>query len=166
LELEITLLNPQHQRTKFHCGEDSLDKYIRQYARQDDKRRISRVFVASPIGSPAHIAGYYTLSAGSLDTTSLPDTITKRLPKYPVPVALLGRLANDRHHQGRGVGTLLMADALKRVHQASQIIAVYALVVDALNKGDVNFYRQFGFIPLPHTMNKLFLPLDTISEIV
>jgi len=59
-----------------------------------------------------------------------------------------------------------MADALKRVHQASQIIAVYALVVDALNKGDVNFYRQFGFIPLPHTMNKLFLPLDTISEIV
>ncbi|MBI9082368.1 MAG: GNAT family N-acetyltransferase [Desulfobacterales bacterium] len=165
MELTITLLNPKHQRTKFHCGEDSLDQYIRQYAKQDNKRRISRVFVASPIDNPAHITGYYTLSAGSLDTTSLPDTMAKRLPKYPVPVALLGRLAIDTHHQGRGVGTLLIADALKRVHQAAKIIAVYALVVDALNEGTVNFYQQFGFIPLPNTSNKLFLPLDTISEI-
>ena len=164
MKFSIRLLDDLHQRKDFQCGESSLDRYICQYAKQDNKRRVSRVFVASPESSPEAVAGYYTLSAGSLDTSAMPDDRKRKLPKYPVPVATLGRLAIAEHHQGQGLGSMLLADALKRVHQASLVMAVYALLVDALHDKAANYYRQFGFIALPKQPLKLFLPLDTVAE--
>jgi GNAT superfamily N-acetyltransferase len=74
---------------------------------------------------------------------------------------LLGRLAVDKHYQGQGLGSILLADAVKRVEQASSVLAVYAIVVDALNLNAARFYQQFGFIPFPDKPMKLFLPLES-----
>jgi GNAT superfamily N-acetyltransferase len=166
LELIITPLGKQHERKSFDCGERSLNQYLYRYASQDIRRRVNRVFAASPPDAPRQVIGYYSLSAGSLDATDLPEEFRRRLPRYPVPVVLLGRLAVDKSHQGKGLGAILLADALQRIAQASQVMAVYAVVVDALNERAAEFYRQFGFIALPGQQLKLFLPMDTVAALV
>lgn len=160
MKLHITALDAEHQRKQFDCGETSLNNYLQQYARQNVKHRINKVFVATDGNSPKTILGYYTLSAGSIRADDLPSTHKRRLPNYPVPVALLGRLAVDNHCQGQGLGSILLADAIKRVEQASEVLAVYAIVVDALNPSASQFYHQFGFIAFPDNPLKLFLPMS------
>jgi GNAT superfamily N-acetyltransferase len=117
--------------------------------------------VATDADRPQTILGYYTLSAGSICADDLPPTHKLCLPKYPVPVALLGRLAVDKNHQGQRLGAILLADAIQRIEQASEVLAVYAVVVDALNASAAEFYRQFGFIEFPGEVLKLFLPLSS-----
>lgn len=166
MELVITPLGKRHDRKNFDCGEASLDLYLHRYANQDIRRRFNRVFVASLPGEPQRVIGYYSLSAASLAAADLPEEIRRRLPRYPVPVALLGRLAVDKSYQGRGFGAVLIADALQRIALASQMMAVSAVVVDALNANAAKFYRQFGFIQLPSQPLKLFLPMDTVTKSV
>jgi len=166
LELTIASLGKQHDRKSFDCGEPSLNQYLNRYASQDIRRRINRVFVASPHNAPRQVIGYYSLSAGSLNASALPEAFRRRLPRYPVPVVLLGRLAVAESHQGMGLGSILLADALQRIAQASQVMAVYAVVVDALNDQAAEFYRQFGLIPLPSQPLKLFLPMDSVANLV
>jgi hypothetical protein len=113
LDITIVPLTKHHRRELFTCGEESLDLYIRRFANQNVKQRVSRVFVASPVSEPEVIAGYYTLSADSLDAQSLPPERQRKLPKYPVPVAMLGRLAIATPYQGQGLGQMLIADALQ-----------------------------------------------------
>ena len=166
MDLIITSLGKQHDRKLFDCGERSLNQYLQRYATQDIKRRVNRVFVATPPDEPKHIIGYYGLSAGSLDAVELPEALQRRLPKYPVPIVLLGRLAIAKSYQRKGLGSILLADALQRIAQASQVMAVYAVVVDALNDRAAEFYKQFGFIPLPSQPLKLFLPMDSVIALV
>jgi len=166
LELIITPLDKEHERKSFDCGEPSLNQYLYRYANQDIRRRISRVFVVSSPDTQQQVIGYYSLSASSLASFDLPEKFRNRLPRYPVPVVLLGRLAVSTSYQGKGLGSILFADALQRIAQASQVMAVYAVVVDALNERAAEFYRQFGFIPLPSQPLKLFLPLDSVTSLV
>jgi GNAT superfamily N-acetyltransferase len=166
LDLIISALGKSHYRKSFDCGELSLNEYLQQYASQDIKRRINKVFIASPPEAPQQVIGYYSLSAGSLDANVLPDGLRRRLPRYPVPVVLLGRLAVAKSHQGQGLGSILLADALQRIVQANQVMAVYAVIVDALNDRAAVFYQQFGFISLPHQPLKLFLPMDSVADLL
>jgi len=160
MNLQIIALNSEHQRKTFDCGEASLNGYLQRYARQNIKHRINKVFVACPANATKSIIGYYTLSAGSVSATDLPDKHNKHLPKYPIPVALLGRLAVDKKFQGQQVGSILLADAIKRVERASEVLAVYAIVVDALNSSVAKFYIQFGFMSFAKQPLKLFLPMN------
>ena len=166
MEFQIGLLNNNHERKQFRCGEPTLDQYIQQFASQDIKRNINRVFVASTVKKPEQIVGFFSLSANSLEPSTLPKKLMRRLPKYPLPVTLLGRLAVRDDFQGKGVGKILLADAMRRVYFASQTIAVYALIVEALNDDAKYYYEKFGFVPLPSKPLYLFLPLQTIKEIL
>jgi ribosomal protein S18 acetylase RimI-like enzyme len=161
--LAIEPLGSHHDRGSFSSGEPALDAYLRHQASQDVRRRVTQVFVA--IGeSPKTIAGYYTLSATSFARSELPPELSKRLPHYPVPAAVLGRLAVDQHHQGRGLGEGLLMDAARRVLRASAAVAIYAIVVDAKNEGAQGFYEQYGFRAFPTTSRRLFLPLETFAR--
>ena len=166
MEFLITPLGTQHDRGSFDCGEPSLNQYLHRYANQDVRRRVNRVFVASPPSEPGQVIGYYSLSAGSLAADDLPEKLRRRLPKYPVPVVLLGRLAVANSYQGKGIGSILLTDSLRRVLEASQVMAIYAVVVDALNDRAAGLYQQFGFIPMPSQPLKLFLPLDTVVSLI
>ena len=142
----------------FHCGQEAVDTYIRRYASQNVRRGVARVFVAAPEAEPAQLAGFFCLSAGSVQTTSLPEALRKKLPRYPVPVALLGRLAVDQRFQGQGLGAILLADVCRKVAQASSILAVAGIIVDAKDETAMHFYRHFGFIELPGEPTRLLLP--------
>ena len=161
----IEALARHHDRARFDCGSEPLDRYIRRQASQDARKRVARIFVAVPEGS-AEVAGFYTLSAASVERATLPPETAKRLPHYPVPVALIGRLAVERRWQARGLGAALLADAFRRVVGASEALAVYAVVVDAKNERARRFYERFGFIALPESARRLFYPVASIERLV
>lgn len=158
----IGQLSKSVDRIEFNCGQPDLNAYIRSYATQDCNRNVARVFVATPEENHSRLAGFFTLSAGSVSCTELPEDLTKTLPKYPIPVAILGRLAVDRKFQGQGLVSILLAAACQRVSHASQTLAVARIIVDAKATA-AEFYRHFGFIPLPGALNKLFMPLKVFS---
>ncbi len=142
----------------FSCGQPRLDDYIRHYATQDARRNVARVFIATPESEIKQLAGFFTLSAGSISCSDLPESLAKKLPKYPVPVALIGRLAVANSYQGKGLGSILLADACLKVAHASKILAVAGIVVDAKDADAAAFYRHFGFLALPGSSDRLFLP--------
>ena len=146
----------------FHCGQPALDQYIRRYASQDVRRNIARVFVAAPEEDSRRLAGFFTLSAGSVGCADLPESLARKLPRYPVPVALIGRLAVDSEFQGKRLGSILVADACRKVIQAGAVLAVTGIVVDAKDESAAAFYRLFGFVPLPGQSNRLLLPAKAL----
>ena len=162
--LIIEPLGSHHDRTAFSCGEPVLDAYLQRQASQDSRRRVAQVFVAIG-GAPEKIAGYYSLSAASFEKDELPPALAKRLPHYPVPAAVLGRLAINRPHQGRGLGEMLLLDAIRRVVLASRIIAVYAIIVDAKSEAARAFYERYGFRTFASEPRRLFLPLETFEKL-
>ncbi len=159
----IEPLAGHHDRAAFACGEPALDAYLRRQAAQDVRRRVAQVFVATD-ASPEVILGYYSLSAAGFDKAELPPALAKRLPHYPVPAAILGRLAVDLAHQGRGLGEMLLLDAVRRVLRASQALAVHAIVVDAKSERAGAFYARYGFRPFASMPRRLFLPLATFEQ--
>ena len=160
-DLVIEPLGKKHNRAAFSCGIDELDRYLQRQASQDTKRRIARVFVLRSGTDAQTVLGYYTLSALSIDLATLPDDLAKKLPKHPIPAALIGRLAVNAPAHGTGLGRILLADAIKRTLALSDEIAVYAMVVDALNADAEAFYQGFGFTKLNAATNRLFLPLKS-----
>ncbi|HER25736.1 MAG TPA: GNAT family N-acetyltransferase [Rhodospirillales bacterium] len=161
-DLVIEPLGKKHNRAAFSCGTDELDTYLQRQASQDTKRRIARIFVIRSAADDQTILGYYTLSALSIDLSSLPSDLAKKLPKHPLPAALIGRLAVSTKSQGTGIGKVLLADAIKRTLALSDEIGVYAMVVDALNTDAEAFYQGFGFSKLNAATNRLFLPLKSV----
>lgn len=164
MSFHIRSLDDSFNTKSFSCGEPVLDAYLQCYAKQDIKRGVARIFIASPVAEPQKVAGFYSLSAASVAADKFPDVMRKKLPRYPIPVALIGRLAVDKQAQGKGLGSILLVDACKRVVAASQSLAVAAIVVDAKSPQAAAFYQHFGFIELPGQEGRWMLPYSTFAN--
>ncbi len=127
--MKIVPLSPEYDRSLFDCGEPELNDDLKLYAGQHGRKGQSRTFIAVE-DDDNRIWGYYTLSSASIEFEIVPENV----PRHPVPVVLLGRLAADREKRGQGLGSVLLADAVKRVVATSEQIGIYAMVVDALNE--------------------------------
>jgi len=161
-DFRIEPLNDQHDRSAFGCGVDPLDRYFREQVRQDARRRVALCYVALTEEERTKVAGYYTLSAGGVPLSEMPDPLVKRLPRYPlVPVARLGRLAVDLAYKGRKLGAALLWDALLRAARSE--IAVFALIVDAKDESAAAFYRHHGFLTFGSGSRQLMLPLANVK---
>jgi len=155
----------RHDRKAFSCGRPELDQYLRERAGQDARRKIAAPFVAVAAGTNV-VVGYYTLSALSVVVEELPERIAKRLPRRQgVPVTLLGRLAVERHEQGKGLGELLLADALARSLRGSAEVASSAVVVDAIDARARAFYEHFEFGAFPDRPDRLFVPMAALAKL-
>lgn len=160
----IEPLGKHHDRAVFDCLTPALNRYIREQAGQDSKKKIAATFVL--VGdSKSVIAGYYTLSSTGISVGELPDQIAKKLPRYPImPATLIGRLAVDKKYRGRGFGELLLVDALRRSLVSTEQIGSVAVVVDAKDDEAKAFYEHFQFIPFTSFSHKLFLPMKIIED--
>ncbi|ROZ69010.1 N-acetyltransferase [Ramlibacter sp. WS9] len=158
----IEALGKTHERAAFTCGSAALDRYLQQQARQDAEKSVAAPFVLTT--PPARqVLGYYTLSASLVNASELPNTLAKKLPRHPqLPVTLLGRLAVDQSMKGKGIGQLLLMDALRRSLEAATHIAAMAVLVDAKDDAAQAFYRHFSFLPLHEQPRRLFLPMKTV----
>ncbi len=159
-----TLLNPSHLKAIFTCGKDVLDNYLHTQAKQDVKRKITACFVLAEADNS--IKGFYTLSSAALNRDDLPVAILKKLPPayQHLPTTLLGRLAVDIKYKGKGLGALLLMDALKRSYQNSLQIASMAVIVDPLDDEAKQFYKYYGFIELPSS-GKMFIPMVQLETL-
>ena len=158
-------LNSGHRKNEFSCGKEILDNYLYKQANQDIKRKLAACFVINDQETNL-LKGYYTLANNSIPQEIIPIQFQKRLPKSysSVPTTLLGRLAIDNRFQGKGIGKLLLIDALKRSYEISTSIGSFAVVVDPLDENAENFYNKYGFIKLPDS-GKMFLPMNAIKEL-
>jgi predicted GNAT family N-acyltransferase len=109
------------------------------------------------------IAAYYTLAAGSVLLSGLPEALAKKLPRYPdVPVARLGRLAVDRKFRDRKLGAAMLWDAIERAARSE--VVVYGMIVDAKDDDAASFYQHHGFVMLSAKARQLLLPLANLRR--
>jgi GNAT superfamily N-acetyltransferase len=161
----IVPLAKDHDRGGFDCGSDALDRYLKLQARQDAEKRVAAPFVLVELPS-SRVLGYYTLPASLVMADALPVELAKKLPRYPqLPVTLLGRLAVDRSMWKKGLGEILLMDALHRSLAGASEIAAMAVIVDAKDKPAQAFYERFGFISLQRQPARLFLPMKTVAAV-
>ncbi len=163
MDFVTELLQADHKRSAFSCGEESLDTFIQKQASQHIKSRAAGIFVA--VDDSKGVKGFYTLSSDNIPYDEVPEDVRKKMPRYQsLPTTLLGRLAVDLKHQGEGLGELLLLDALYRAFTVSEQIGSIAVIVDALHEKAAKFYGQYGFIKLPDR-GRLFLPMRSVGQL-
>lgn len=155
----FSLLSRSDDLAGFECRNPIFDRYLKERASQDMRRRVATV-VLMKAGAEPSILGYYTVSSSSIALSDVPAVIQKRLPRYPmIPAVLVGRLALDHRREGQGLGRLLLINALERV--AKLDVAVWGVVVDAVDESAARFYERFEFLRLESDPGRLILPIDT-----
>ena len=156
----------------FDCGVPELNLYFERHALPNHQRGIGRSFVlrtAVQGDEPRRVRGYYTLGMATLAGELLPRKMRSHLPRYPLPVTLLGRLAVDLREQGSGLGRVLMGDAFRRVLRISEDVGCFAVAVDAKSEAPQAFYAKLGFFSVgepgvyPHRM---VIRLDDVRSVV
>lgn len=152
--------NRTHDRSQFSCGHATLDNFLRVLVTQYEKRGLARTHVATEPGA-AIVAGYYSICAGGLDPSELPENLKKKLPKHQTPTVHLGRLAVDLNFRGRRLGEFLLMDAIEKAIQLSEGVGVFAVEVWAIDESAGEFYKKYGFIQLLDHANHLLLPIKT-----
>ena len=153
----------KHRRDGFDCGVEVLNDFLRTRARKEMEAGTSACFVIVPATNPKQVAGYYTLSSATISRTALPESVTKKLPRYTdFPATLLGRLARDLRFKGQQIGDRLMASALHRAVAASKEVASWAIVTDPKDDRARKFYESFGFQSL--SADRQFLTMRQAAE--
>lgn len=168
MTLWVERLAKQHRRGSFHSGRSELDDWFHRFAGQADRRQNSaRVWVLcdSDIDAGRQPIGYYALVAHAVTVAATPAELSRGLPSgYPIGAVLLARLAIDEQHQGRGLGTRLLADAVRRIASADVHVAVPLLVVDAIDQEAASFYERNGFRHMPSDRLRLAARLVDIRR--
>ncbi|MEB4590115.1 GNAT family N-acetyltransferase [Candidatus Thiothrix sp. Deng01] len=162
MDVPVYLLESKHDRSQFDCGEPELNAFIKQYATQNARNSLSKTHVW--VKNDA-VAGFYTLSMGEISPENMPANLAKKLPRYPVAIARIARLAIDKNHQGNGNGRALLLHALENCHRLSNTIGMYAVLVDAKHQQAKAFYLRNDFQPLPDHELTLFITTQTLKQL-
>jgi len=152
-------LTEAHELAGFESGVPSLDDWLRRRALQNRGSGASRSFVVCD--SAATVVGYYALAASAVAVDASPGRFRRNMPD-PIPVVVLGRLAIDRAHHGRGLGRALFQDAAMRVLQAADAIGIRGMLVHAISEEARAFYVRLGLVPSPLDPMTLMTTLDDL----
>jgi len=161
--MQILPLAGSHDRQGFDCGRQELNRWLQQTAHQHQSKGLSKTFVAVRDKEPKRICAYYALTLAEIEGRQLPDAWRKKLP-HRIPGVRLGRLAVDRLDQNKGLGELLLIDALMRAHRIHTEAGGFGLFVDALDAQVAAYYRRFGFQSIPDNPLMLFLPTSATKQ--
>lgn len=157
----------KHDRTSFNCGNEPLNRYLRETARQSQERGTAVCFVLVD-DETGHIAGYYTLTQHAVDPGDVDPELFKGHQKLPrsnmLPATLLGRLAIHKDYQGQGLGSALLVRALGTALAAAEKVAAVAVVVDPDGDSAASFYEKHGFRVLNENSGRMFMTMNEIAE--
>ena len=159
--LFIEKLNRTHVVEPFTCGQPELDRFLVRHALQVQQANSSQTYVAV---SDGEVLGFYTFVAGEVQHADAPERVVKGMPRHPIPLLVLARLAVHSKAQGRGIGAGLLLDALGRALQVADVIGIRALAVHAKDDRAVAFYQHFGFVPSPTDPRHLFMLMKDIRS--
>lgn len=152
----------RHDRGGFHCGEPSLDSYLRERAGQHQRDGIATTHILIESADPTRILGYCSLAAAQMNLTDLQSADRKRLPAYPVPAVRIARLAVSRDEHCKGYGSMLLGHAMNCSIQLRAQLGVKVVLVDALDARAADYYRRFGFRETADDALALYLPLGKV----
>jgi GNAT superfamily N-acetyltransferase len=159
-------IRPEDPSSGFRSGVRPLDDYFKRHALANDQGDVGRAYVLEAsvadveAGLPA-VVGFYTLSMATVASEDAATVLARRLPRYPMPVALIGRLAVDKRARGRRLGETLLLDALARVVDASRLVACLGVIVDAKDAPAEAFYAKYDFVTVHEASSprRMFLPM-------
>ena len=160
-------IEPADAKVGFSCGKHALDDYFARHAVSNDAAGIGRAYVLRrddrDDATLPVVLGFYTLSMALAEAVTVSKLLKKKLPKFPMPVALIGRLAVDQRAQGRRLGEKLLLDALRRVVDAANIVGCVGTIVDAKDEDAERFYANYDFttLTIDGWPRRMFLPLST-----
>lgn len=164
ISLRIEKLQRTHRIDEFDCGREILNRFLLRYALQNQQAGASQTYVG--VAGESEIVGFYTLVVGQVGYEDAPERLKKGLARHPVPVMLLARLAIAVAWQGRGLGSGLLKDSMKRTLQAADIAGIRVFEVHAKDEQAVAFYEKFHFIPSPSDPYHLYLLLKDIPALL
>ncbi len=148
----------------FNCGQTELNNWLTEYALLSQRSGMSTVFVSAPGG---RVVGYYAIATSGVATATAPERVTNGVPRHPVPVILLARLAVDVQAQRSGLGRALVADAMRRVAAVADHVGVRALLVHAKDQEAREFYCSLArFEPSPTDELHLFLLIKDLRRAI
>lgn len=151
MALRIRQLEPSDDRSSFDSGNIELDRFFQRYAGQNQFRHhVGSTYVAV---DGDRILGYATVAASEITGSRVPSK-KKKLPRYPLPVLRLARMATAKEYQGKGVGKMLLAAVFTLAHQMAEGFGCVGVVVDAKLEA-VTFYEKLGFVPLDTVSGQL-----------
>ena len=162
---EPRLLEHKDERARFQSGNAEIDDWFHRFAWQNHSAGNARVFVTT---QEPETLGFYALAMGAEERHKLPDALKPGRRPDPCPVLLLARLAVDQRAQGRGIGAVLLKDALSRAYKLSNEVGFAALLVHCANNHAREFYlsQSSQFVPCPGAENHLVLPLRARREFI
>lgn len=160
--MQVIPLTGNHERQGFDCGRRELNDWLQQVARQHQDKGLSKTFVATAEEVPDRTCGYYALTLAELENHHLPQAWRKKLPRR-IPGVRLGRLAVDRQYQGKGLGKLLLVDALGRARRIYREAGGIGLFVDAIDEQAAVYYQRLGFAVSPDNPLLLFLSAKVLG---
>jgi predicted N-acetyltransferase YhbS len=146
-------LDAHHDVSSFDSGNEVLDGWLRRHAIAAQRMDSARTFVATRNG---RVIGYFSLTMGSMLRAEAPVKLVRGMPAYPVGMVLLARLAVDQSQQGRGVGAMLLAEALRKAIAAGEVAAARLIVVDDVDEDAAAFYQRYGFVRTPENPLRLY----------
>jgi GNAT superfamily N-acetyltransferase len=158
-QLRIEKLDRTHAVEPFTCGQPELDRFLVRHALQAQQSNSSQTYLAL---SGNEVVGFYTIVAGEVQHAKAPERVVKGMPRHPIPLLVLARLAVHSNAQGRGIGRGLLLDALGRTLQVADIVGIRALAVHAKDERAVAFYQHFGFTVSPTDLRHLFMLIKDI----
>jgi GNAT superfamily N-acetyltransferase len=162
---KLEILNRTHRRKRFASGDPRVDRWLIHKALGAMEKHTSTTRVL--VDSAGTIAGYYTLANTALDVSLVPAALFAGTPPDRAPPTLtLAWLGVDLRFAGRGLGTQLFARSLADAAQVHELVRFVAVIIDALTGENISFYRAKGFVPVPGTTNKLYLPATTLLRVV
>lgn len=151
-------LNASHDLLEFDCGEDSLNVWLVNHARQADSSGSARTFVILDSDTNS-VAGYFSLTVGQIDVVDAPERVARGMGRSPIPVVLLARLAVDTKWQSKGLGSAMLREAVLKTLALSENVGVRAMLVHPLDEKAESFYMKYGFIKSPVREKQLLLLL-------
>jgi len=155
-------LSPNHVLDGFDCGRPSLNVWLARYARQADAAGSARTYVVVD-SEQERVVGYHALTAAAVEREASTARMIKGMPRYPIPVVLLARLAVDASVAGRGLGAWLLRDAMTRSLAASETIGVRAMLVHAIDDEARRFYLRHGLEASPTDELHLMILIKDIA---
>lgn len=145
MALSVRKLRPEDDRSSFESGDVDLDRFFRRFAGQNQfKHHVGTTYVAEEDGA---LLGFATVSPAQIEVQDLPAAKQGRLPRYPLPVLRLARLAVDKRAQGRGVGLTLLKAVFVLARSMADEFGCIGVVVDAKPQA-MSFYQRYGFTEL------------------
>jgi GNAT superfamily N-acetyltransferase len=159
--LRLVLLGPEQDLSGFDCGQDELNRWLLDHALASQKADLARTYLAL---TDADVAGYVSLTTGSIRREAAPRRWARGMPRHPIPTILIARVAVDRRHQGARLGSRLLAEALRLAVAASDTAAARLVVVDAIDDQAAAFYRRWGFIDVPENPRRLFRKISDVRR--